>query len=206
MRNISLVLICTGAFLGAGFAPHGQAQTADVEGNWMVRVRALHLSSENGNSPAVTGAQVSINDKVFPEIDFAYNFTRNWSSELVLTYPQRHDVRLNGIAIGSVKHLPPTLLLQYQFAPGAGVNPYLGAGLNYTRFMSAQLPPGISVEQDSVGGALQAGADFEIVKNVYLNIDYKYLRMSTDVRASGAELTKLVLNPRLISLGIGWRF
>ena len=93
------------------------------EGLFMVRVRALNMNVENGNSPSVPGAKVEINNKTFPEIDFVYNLTRNISTELVLTYPQKHDVSLQGVKIGSVKHLPPILLLQYQFLPGESFNP-----------------------------------------------------------------------------------
>ena len=173
---------------------------------WQVRVRALRMQVDNGNSPNVSGAKVEINSKTFPEIDFAYNFTRNVSAELVLTYPQKHDVLLQGARIGTVKHLPPTLLLQYQFLPGEKINPYVGAGLNYTRFMSASLPAGITTDKSSAGYAVQVGADVEIAKNVYLNLDFKRVNIETDVKVSGAKLTTLKVDPNLISVGIGWRF
>ena len=193
-----LVLMLAGAAL---------SQTVIAEENpWQVRVRALRMQVENGNSPDVAGAKVEINDKTFPEIDFAYNFTRNVSAELVLTYPQKHDVSLQGAKIGSVKHLPPTLLLQYQFLPGEKINPYVGAGLNYTRFMSTNLPAGITTDKSSAGFAIQVGADFEVAKNTYVNLDFKRVNIETDVKVSGAKLTTLKVNPNLISMGIGWRF
>lgn len=172
----------------------------------MLRVRALHMQVDNGNSPSVTGARVEINDKTFPEIDIAYNFTRNVSAELVLTYPQKHDVSLQGTKIGTIKHLPPALLLQYQLLPGEKFNPYVGAGINYTRFMSANLPAGITTDKSSVGFAMQLGADIEIAKNVYLNLDYKRVNIETDIKVAGAKLTTLKVDPNLISVGIGWRF
>lgn len=172
----------------------------------MVRVRALRMQVDNGNSPNVAGANVTINDKTFPEVDFVYNFTKNISAELILTYPQKHDVSLQGSKIGSVKHLPPVLTLQYQFLPGTTFNPYVGAGVNYTRFMSASLPPGITTDKSSFGFAVQVGADIEIAKNTYLNIDYKRVNIETDVKVAGSKLTTLTVDPNLISVGIGWRF
>jgi outer membrane protein len=169
----------------------------------MVRVRALSMQVDNGNSPDVAAAKISINNKIFPEIDFVYGITKNISAELVLTYLQKHDVKLNGANIGSVKHLPPTLTLQYQFAPGSTANPYVGAGVNYTRFMSVNLPAGITLDKSSVGGALQARIDFEIAKNTYLNLAYKYVKIGTDVNVGGVKLTKLAIDPSLISVGIG---
>jgi outer membrane protein len=182
-----------------------QAAMAE-ESPWQVRVRALRMQVDNGNSPSVSGARVEINDKTFPEIDVAYNFTRNISAELVLTYPQKHDVLLQGAKIGTIKHLPPALMLQYQFSPGEKINPYVGAGLNYTRFMSASLPAGITTDSSSTGFALQVGADFEVAKNTYVNLDFKRVNIETDIKVAGAKLTTLKVDPNLISIGIGWRF
>jgi outer membrane protein len=182
-----------------------QAAMAE-ESPWQVRVRALRMQVDNGNSPSVSGARVEINDKTFPEIDVAYNFTRNISAELVLTYPQKHDVLLQGAKIGTIKHLPPALMLQYQFSPGEKINPYVGAGLNYTRFMSASLPAGITTDSSSAGFALQVGADFEVAKNTYVNLDFKRVNIETDIKVAGAKLTTLKVDPNLISIGIGWRF
>ena len=176
------------------------------EGTYMMRVRALNMQVDNGNSPNVAGAKVEINNKTFPEIDFVYNFTKNLAAELVLTYPQKHDVKLQGNRIGSLKHLPPTLTLQYYFAPGSSVNPYVGAGINYTRFMSVSLPTGISTDKDSFGFAAQIGVDFEITKNTYINFDFKRVNIEADVKVNGAKLTTLKVDPNLVSIGIGWRF
>jgi outer membrane protein len=176
------------------------------EGTYMMRVRALNMHVDNGNSPDVAGAKVEVNNKTFPEIDFVYNFTNNIAAELVLTYPQKHDVKLQGSNIGSLKHLPPTLLLQYYFAPGATINPYVGAGVNYTRFMSVSLPPGITTNKSSVGLAAQVGVDFEIAKNTFLNLDFKRVKIQSDIKVNGAKLTTLKVDPNLVSVGIGWRF
>ncbi|MEP7156963.1 MAG: OmpW family outer membrane protein [Betaproteobacteria bacterium] len=185
------------------FASH--AESLDVSDTWLVRLRALELKPENSNMPGLKDS-ISINNKVIPEVDVSYALNNNWSAELVLTYPQKHDVRAGGTTIGTVKHLPPSLMLQYRFANDSGVVPYLGAGLNYTRFMQARLPAGITVDKQSMGVAAQLGIDFEIARNTYFNIDYKYITMKTDVMAGGARLTTLELNPSLFGVGIGYRF
>jgi outer membrane protein len=88
---------------------------------------------------------LSINNKTMPELDISYFFTPNFAAELILTYPQKHDIRSNGSAlgdlgkIGSVKHLPPTLLAQYHFTNFGAFKPYVGAGINYTRFSSVNV-------------------------------------------------------------------
>ncbi len=48
---------------------------------WMVRVHALNLDSANKDS---TGLDLTVNNKVFPEVDISYFFTPNIAAELVL--------------------------------------------------------------------------------------------------------------------------
>lgn len=80
------------------------AQNYPQDGKWMVRARAVQLDSANKDS---TPLDLSINDKVIPELDISYFFTPNFAAELILTYPQKHDLRAGGTKIGSLKHLPP---------------------------------------------------------------------------------------------------
>ena len=107
MKKYALVV----ALLGSVLAGAVSAQQV-TEGPWMVRARALHLNSSNGDS---TGLGLSMNDKWMPEIDLSYFYTKNLAVELVLTVPQKQTLSSKGSAIGSFKHLPPTLTLQYHF-------------------------------------------------------------------------------------------
>jgi outer membrane protein len=179
------------------------ALAQQAEGPWQVRVRAVHLDSRNGDS---TGLNLSVNDKWMPEVDVSYFFTPSIAAELVLTVPQKHDVRAGATPIGSLKHLPPTLTVQYHFAPRAAVRPYVGAGLNYTRFSSVNLPAGVDVERNSVGAALQLGVDIPVARNLVLNVDVKKVRIKTDVSAAGATLGTFKVDPVLLGIGLGWRF
>jgi outer membrane protein len=171
--------------------------------NWLVRVRAVHVGPQNSSSP-LTGVEVS--SKTIPEVDISYFFSNNISAELVLTYPQQHDVSLNGAKIGTVKELPPTLLAQYHFSPGSAFDPYVGAGLNYTLFSSVNIP-GLDVSKSSLGGALQVGFDVPLKNNMSFNVDLKKVYMKTDVSTSaGAYVTSLKIDPILFSVGLGWKF
>ena len=109
------------------------AQSASAqESPWLVRARAVHLSPADKSEPlGGTGNadRISVESRTIAEVDFSYFFTPHWAAELVLTYPQKHDVMLDGAVIGSFKHLPPTLLAQYRFDALGAFTPYLGAGL-----------------------------------------------------------------------------
>lgn len=182
----------------------GAAMAQQQEGNWQVRLRAVHLDSANKDS---TGLALSVNDKWIPEVDISYYFTPNFAAELILTYPQKHDVRSNGAKIGTLKHLPPTLLGQYHVTGLGPFKPYVGAGINYTRFSQVNVLGGAAdVKRNSWGPALQVGFDYALDKNWSLNLDVKKVYIETDVYAGGAKAGTFKVNPLLVGVGVGYRF
>ncbi len=181
------------------------------ESPWMVRVRATNLNWENGQSTATinaSGLNVNAKDKTIPELDITYFFTKNIAAELVLTYPQRVDVRSHSTSLGTVTALPPTLLAQYHFTQFGPLKPYVGAGVNYTRFGSRNLGDAdqYSVEKSSVGYAAQIGADYMLTKNWGINLDVKYLQIKTDVISGGTSAGTLDLSPIATSVGVTYKF
>ena len=184
----------------AGGAAHAQDFKA---GDLLVRARAVHLDSSNKDS---TGLGLTINNKTLPEVDVSYFFSPNLAAELVLTVPQKQTVSSNGTAIGTLKHLPPTLTLQYHFDTSAGFKPYVGAGVNYTRFSNVDLPAGLDIDRNSFGGALQIGTDFAIDKNWSVNLDVKKVWIRTDLSAAGTTLGKIKVDPVLVGVGVGYKF
>jgi len=170
--------------------------------NWMMRVRAIQVAPDVGTSPALPGLDVS--KEWVPEVDFTYFVSPNIGVELILG-TARHEVKLNGASLGKLNHLPPTLTVQYHFDATPSIKPYVGAGVNYTRFYNVDLP-GLSVDRNSFGGALQAGVDIAITKNGYLNLDVKKIWIETDVKAGGAKLTTLDIDPLVWGIGYGFRF
>lgn len=203
------------ALLGLGLASSARAA---VDQPWMVRVRAVNMGMANQSDPipalGVTATDtIEVSDKIIPELDVSYFFTPNWAAELVLTYPQKHDVTLvnNGTRtnLGTFKHLPPVLSLQYHFKPGAKFQPYAGLGVNYTKISSVKLAAGaqpLELEGHSTGLAFNLGADYHLQDNMYLNVDIKKVQLRSDVLANGAVVSKAKLDPLLVGVGIGWRF
>jgi outer membrane protein len=180
------------------------------ESPWLVRARAVYVDPANKSAP-VAGAgaadRIHVSTKTIPELDVSYFFTPNIAAELILTYPQKHDVTLDGANIGSFKHLPPTLTAQYHFLPGATINPYVGAGVNYTLLSKVNLLGGAaSLEHDSVGLALQAGVDFKLDKNFSINLDVKKVQIRSDVNIGGSRASDVKVDPLLIGVGVGYRF
>ncbi len=193
-RTIATAALCT---LLAGAAVAQQAK----EGPWMVRARAVNLDSANGDT---TGLGLGINNKWIPEVDVSYFFNKNVALELVLTVPQQHTLSSNTGVMGTLKHLPPTLMAQYHFDAGS-FKPYVGAGVNYTRFSSVNIG-GPTLEKDSWGPALQVGVDIPLRGNMYFNLDLKKVLIRTDVFSGTTNLGTFKVDPLLAGVGLGWRF
>jgi outer membrane protein len=199
MKSVVVALIAVAA-----------SQAMAQESPWLVRARAVYIDPDNKSTPvAGSGAsdRIEVATKTIPELDISYFFTPHISAELILTYPQKHKVRLDGAEIGSFKHLPPTLTAQYHFAPGATINPYVGVGVNYTRISKVRLLDGAGdLENDSWGLALQAGVDFRINERWSINADVKKVNIRSDVYVGGANASHLKVDPLLFGLGVGYRF
>jgi len=184
---------------------------------WAVRVRATYLEMAN-KSDAFSALGINfasdavhVNSKMIPEVDVSYFITPQFTTELVLTIPQTQDVTLAGVGkLGTFKHLPPTLLAQYRFStPSDSVHPYVGAGLNYTLIWGSNLSVAgipLALDHNSFGFALQAGIDFDMGNNQFINFDIKKVGIQSDVKVAGSRLTTAKLNPWLFSLGYGWKF
>lgn len=182
----------------------------------LVRLRAVYIKPADKSDaiPALGVPQdaISVSTKTIPELDVSYFFTKNLAAELVLTYPQKHDVSLGGTAIGTFKQLPPTLTLQYHFLPDQVVNPYVGAGVNLTLISNVDLAvPGVGaleLSSSSVGFAAGAGLDIKVADRIFVNLDAKWVQIRSDVKlqANGAKVSAVKVDPWLLGGGLGYRF
>jgi len=193
------------------------------EGDVLVRARAIVVApnESSGAVSGIPGSKVGVGDSVMPEVDFTYMATNHIGAELILA-TTKHSVSGRGTisGLGDVANtwvLPPTLTLQYHFAPDGRVRPYLGAGINYSTFYSSKALPSLNGAlgatkvklDDSFGYALQAGVDIPVGKRVFVNFDVKYIDMKTTARlTSGATLrsVRVSIDPIVAGTGIGIRF
>lgn len=194
-------------------------QAADADGNFEVRLRAVYLATAQRSDAipalAVPENAIHVNDKWLPDLDLEYFFTPNWSSELVLTYPQSQTVTveqsaLGGpVSIGTFKHLPPTLTAKYDFLPGQDFQPYVGLGINMTllwdRNIAVPTVGPLTLNTWSFGPAAQVGFDYRIAPHWFLNADVKWAMIQSDVKLDGTKISEVRLDPFLFGIGIGYR-
>ena len=193
-------------------------------GDVLVRLRAIAVVPNESSGPVLPtfpAGSVGVGYSVMPEIDFTYMATDNIGFELIAA-TTRHGLSgqgsLSGLPdLGHTWVLPPTLTLQYHFAPAAKVRPYVGAGVNYTIFYgegtSAELTSAIGRTHlglsNSFGWAAQAGMDFDLNEKFFLNVDVKYIDMSTKATLTTGALVNTVdvkINPIVVGVGIGMKF
>lgn len=176
---------------------------------WLIRARVVTVVPDESASVTGLGGSVDIDTSVIPEIDITYFFAENWAAELILG-TSNHEVTAtpSNIDLGDVWLLPPTLTLQYHFAPKAQFRPYIGAGVNYTIFYGADKGAAASIEYDNAFGvALQGGMDYDLGDNWVFNVDVKKIWLSTDVSINGGAITADVdIDPWFFGTGIGYRF
>jgi len=192
-----------------------------IAADWLVRGRIINVSPDDSSTqvPTVAGSGVSVDSDTTLELDFTYMLSKNIGLELILA-TTKHDVTgtgpLAGADVSNVRVLPPTLTLQYHFAPKATLRPYVGVGLNYTVFYNAKLGAALvangatDIDYDnSVGLAAQAGLDVDINKDWFVNLDVKYIKIDTTATITGGALAGAVnvdINPWVVGVGIGTRF
>jgi len=190
----------------AGLALGMVAPVQADQGDWLARARLLQIRP----SVSSTIGTLDVSNEITPEVDFSYFFTENIAADLILA-TQRHTVKNAGADIGKVSHLPPTVTLQYHFMPKETFRPYIGAGLNYTRFYNVSLALGatpLTVDSNSWGGAMQAGFDVALDKKWFLNFDVKKIYIKTDVKngTTGAFVSTLKIDPVVVGVGVGMKF
>ena len=191
-----------------------------AQGDIIARFRVINVNPSSswsnaagGTANGVTG--VDANDDTVPELDFTYMITNNIGTELILG-TSRHSITAHtasgDVHLGKVSALPPTLTVQYHFSPDSPVfRPYVGAGINYTRFYNNGLQLGttdLNVKKNSYGPALQIGADFPISKSFFVNVDVKKIWMKTDVsvQSNSTPVGTLKIDPLVVGLGVGTKF
>ncbi|MFC4818933.1 OmpW/AlkL family protein [Dokdonella ginsengisoli] len=192
----------------AGIATTTQAAEA---GDWIVKFGAHQVSPKSNNGRLAGGAlKADVGNDARPTVSLEYFLTPNWGLEVLAALPFEHEVRLNGARAAEVKHLPPTVSVQYHFAPGAKVSPFVGVGLNYTRFFSIKEKgplAGTNLDlSDSWGAAVHAGVDVAINERWSFMADLRWISIETDAKVNGAKVGTVKIDPWVYGVALGYRF
>ena len=215
MKKLLTALIATAAASIASVQAH--------EANELfVRIGAVNIAP-NASSGEVLGGRVDVDSAQGLGFSGTWFFSKHLGIELLAALPFEHDIKgsgvLAGLDIGSTKHLPPTLSLQYYPLDSDTFTPYIGLGLNYTVFFnestSQALDTALGGDTDmsldnSTGLAYQIGADWKISEKLFLNAAVWKIDIDTKAHISldgtEAATVDVSIDPWVAMLGLGIKF
>lgn len=181
--------------------------------DWFVRVGAVQVSPKSDNGTLAGGAlKTDIDNNTQLGLILGRHLTPNLAVEVLAATPFSHTAKLNGAKAVDFKHLPPTVSLQWYFNPEGRVNPFVGAGLNYTFVydeVSVRGGPvaGANVSlENSFGVAAQAGLAFKMSDAIDLVLDARWIDIDSDVKVNGSKVGTAVVDPLVVGLTLGYRF
>lgn len=181
--------------------------------DWFVRIGAVQVSPKSDNGTLAGGAlKTDIDSNTQLGLILGRHLTPNLAVEVLAATPFSHTAKLNGAKAVDFKHLPPTVSLQWYFNPEGRVNPFVGAGLNYT-FVYDEKPvaggpvAGTKIGLDnSFGLAAQAGLQFKLSDRWDLVLDARWIDIDSDVKVNGDKVGTAIVDPRVYGLTLGYRF
>jgi outer membrane protein len=180
-------------------------------GPWIVEIGVHDVDPKSDNGQLAGGTlNVDVGSSVRPTASLEYLLLPNLGVELLAAWPFEHDIKLNGAQAANAKQLPPTLSLQYHFTPAGTISPFIGIGLNYTRFFDVdERGPLAGTRLDlsnSFGFAAHAGLDFHLTERWLAGVDVRWINIETDARVDGTKVGTVNISPLVYGLYAGYRF
>jgi outer membrane protein len=190
------------------FASNASAEIFNNQLNVKVGLSGV-LPNEDDNA----GLNIEITDEAVPTVNLEWYFNDQVSVELLCCLAP-HTISAPALGeVGDVTLFPPTITAKYHFNTDGAVQPYVGAGVNFTAFFDEDIAlAGFQTMEleESFGGALQAGVDFPLSERASINVDVRRIWISTDATLTpntGAPLRVDVdIDPWVVGVSYGYRF
>jgi outer membrane protein len=190
-----------------------------------------HTHADDITGPYVPpGVNLRLKAVVTPYFAYVRRLNGHFSVELAAGVPPKTKTVAKGpSALGSVpydgqvivtaKWLAPTLLLHYNFLDESySVRPYIGIGVNYTKFYDRQStaagnaasggPTSISLPS-SVGPAGTVGISYRVTPRFSVYASYSMSQVNTHLTANTAGVIRtshIEFNPHAAVLSVGYSF
>ncbi len=221
------------AVLLASFATHALAQDAAPANELRIGVYFVSYKTKaNDLSGPFTPAGINIRVGDVSTLYLAYvrHLDDNWGVELAGGIPPRArtygkgpasvgSVPFNGQEVATAKWFSPSLLLDYRFLDASyAVRPYVGLGVNYTRFYQLDStaagdaanggPTRVRLSR-SIGPAGTVGASWQATKEINVLASYSLARVNSHYRSDTSGVireTTIHFNPRAWIVAAGYSF
>jgi len=199
LRLASLALLAAAAASSPVFA--------QSTGDWTlgVGVHVVDPKSNGGNLDATALGlgplpTTRVDSDLRPTITGEYFIRDGLGIEVLAALPFQHKIKIDGVGkVGSTKQLPPVVSLQYHFNTGSKVSPFIGLGVNYTKFFNERTQGALArtkLKLDASWGlAGHVGVDIQLNPRYALRLDARYVDISSDVRVNGLKVGKADIDP-----------
>lgn len=161
------------------------------------------------------GADAEVGDATTFLFTYEIGVMPNVGVELVLGIPPKIKAKATGSVaflgdIVTARIVAPTLLLNYHFGnAGDALRPYVGLGINYTKFVEVKSAYSFDVKiADSTGLAAQVGADYVLGKDWGLFGSLGWAQVKSKLVGTGAVVLQSTIDfrPLTYSFGASYRF
>ncbi len=171
-----------------------------------------NVMPSSGNGTIIDeNTELDIGDNLRPTITFEYFIKDNLGIEVLGALPFKHTIDATGMGeIGTTKHLPPVISLQYHFAVNDVFTPFVGVGVNYTAFFDETPKGSIASDDldlnDSWGVALHAGFDYKISEKGAFRTDVRWIDIDSDVKLNGNKIGEAEIDPWVVGMSYVYTF
>jgi len=194
-------------------------------GDLLVRAgwASVQAGDKSGEVSTIPGSGVGVDSSDNLGFNFSYFVHDKFAIEVLAALPFEHDLKGEGSLgalgeIGSVKHLPPTVTLQYfPMSAQSKIQPHIGLGINYTTFFDEDASTSL---KEALGGKADISLDDSVAPAVVMGLDINYERfifgfeayyfnLDTDAEINTGQDTLEVgvdIDPWVLLLSVGYRF
>lgn len=200
--------LCIAALIAGAAALPAAAQSA---GDWTIGLGAGSVQPKSDNGTVAGNLDLDVGSNARPTLTVEYFLRDNIGIELLAATPFKHDINVKGVGrVGSVKHLPPVLSLNYHWDTGSAFKPYAGVGINYTSFWGEQTEGALAGTdldlKHSFGLALQAGADWWLNDRSAVRATVRWIDIDSDVYLNGAKIGTANIDPFAVQAAYVMKF
>lgn len=202
MKTISILALTAAVLAGPALA-----QSA---GDWTIGLGLASVMPKDDNGTLTAGA-LDVGNDLRPSITVEYFVRDNIGVELLAATPFKHDVSVGDLGkVGTVKHLPPVLSLNYHWDTGSAFQPYAGVGVNFTGFWDEKTSGALEGSElrlkNSWGLAAQVGADWWLNDRAALRGTLRWIDIDSDVYLDGDKIGKAEVDPLVVQAAYVMRF
>ena len=228
-KKIVTLALGVAAAIAASGAYADQAGPNDVRlGMYFVHYEA---EADNISGPYVPpGLNVHLDNVETLYVAYVRSLSSHFDVELAFGYPpltktegrgpaMLGSVPYNGRVISTARWVAPTLLVEYVFgSPSSHLRPYVGVGVNYTKFVARQStvagnaasggPTSISLPS-SVGPAATAGLSYELNDRWHVYASYSVAQVNSKLTANTAGIirtSEVHFWPNTLVISAGYSF